>query len=247
MLILEEAMLLIENIVARHGLLTAVRDVSFSVNKGEVLAIIGANGAGKTTLFRTITGIHNNATGRVRLGGRDISQLGAAKRVAAGLAMVPEGRRLFSDMTVRENLQIAGENGRKGKWSIDRVLSAFPALKPILHSLAGNLSGGQRQAVAIGRALMTNPDAILFDEVSLGLSPIAIGGLYESLEILKKEGDTAMVIVEQDLDRAMSFSDRVACMLEGRVVLQGASAALTREAITSAYFGLDDGQSGERH
>jgi branched-chain amino acid transport system ATP-binding protein len=240
-------MLEIENIVARHGLLTAVRDVSLSVRKGEVLAVIGANGAGKTTLFRSMTGVHTNMTGRIRLGGTDISTWSPAKRVAAGVAMVPEGRRLFLDMTVRENLMVAGENGRRGRWSLERVLSALPVLRQILGSLAGNLSGGQRQAVAIGRALMTSPDVLLLDEVSLGLSPIAIGGLYESLETLKGEGETAMIVVEQDLKRATAFADRIICLLEGRVVLEGRAAELGHDEITSAYFGLGPLARAEVH
>jgi len=237
----------VENVVARHGLLTAVRDVSLTVAKGEVLAIIGANGAGKTTLFRSMTGVHTDMTGRIRLGGTDVSSWSPAKRVAAGLAMVPEGRRLFLDMTVRENLQVAGENSRKGRWNLERVLSALPSLRQILNSLAGNLSGGQRQAVAIGRALMTSPDVVLLDEVSLGLSPIAIGGLYESLEALKKEGETAIIVVEQDLARATAFADRVICLLEGRVVLQGRAAELSHDQITSAYFGLETMAGAEVH
>lgn len=240
-------MLDVENVVARHGLLTAVRDVSLTVAKGEVLAIIGANGAGKTTLFRSVTGVHANMTGRIRLGGTDIGSWSPARRVAAGLAMVPEGRRLFLDMTVRENLQVAGESGRKGRWNFERVLSALPSLRQILGSLAGNLSGGQRQAVAIGRALMTSPDVVLLDEVSLGLSPIAIGGLYESLEALKKEGETAMIVVEQDLARATAFADRIICLLEGRVVLQGKAADLSHDQITSAYFGLETMAGAEAH
>lgn len=232
-------MLEVENINARHGLLTAVHDASFKVGKGEVLGVIGANGAGKTTLFRSIAGVHGNCSGSVRLSGHDISALPAAKRVRAGLALVPEGRRLFGDMTVRENLQVAGENGRKGDWTLASVLDAFPALKPIIDMAAGNLSGGQRQTVAIARALMTNPDAILMDEVSLGLSPIAVDGLYDSLNALKKNAAMAIIVVEQDLARAMSFSDRLICVLEGNIVLEGASAELSREAVTAAYFGLN--------
>lgn len=240
-------MLDVESVVARHGLLMAVRDVSLNVRKGEVLAIIGANGAGKTTLFRSMTGVHTNMTGRIRLGGTEISSWSPAKRVAAGLAMVPEGRRLFLDMTVRENLQVAGENGRKGGWNLERVLAALPSLRQILNSPAGNLSGGQRQAVAIGRALMTSPDVVLLDEVSLGLSPIAIGGLYESLEALKREGETAMIVVEQDLARATAFADHIICLLEGRVVLEGRAADLSHDQITGAYFGLDAMAGAEVH
>ncbi len=238
-------MLEVMNIEARHGLLSAVRGVSLKVGKGEVLGVVGANGAGKTTLFRAITGIHTNMMGSVMLNGRDISGLSPSHRVSAGLAMVPEGRRLFPDMSVQENLQVAGENGRKGQWTLEKVLEAFPALKPIIKSAAGNLSGGQRQAVAIGRALMTNPDFIIMDEVSLGLSPIAIEGLYESLEALKADGETGIIVVEQDLRRAIKFSDRLICMLEGSMVLEGAADTLTHEEITAAYFGIDTAAHGE--
>ncbi len=238
-------MLEVNDIEARHGLLTAVRGVSLAVRKGEVLGVIGANGAGKTTLFRAITGVHGNMSGTIRLNGKDIGALPPAKRVKAGLAMVPEGRRLFPDMSVKENLQVAGENGRAGDWTLAKVLEAFPALKPILNSAAGNLSGGQRQAVAIGRALMTNPDVIIMDEVSLGLSPIAIEGLYQSLEDLKRASETAMIVVEQDLNRATQFSDRLICMLEGAVVLEGAASELSHAAITNAYFGLETSEHQE--
>jgi len=231
-------MLDVKNLVAGHGLLTAVRDVDFSIGTGEVLGIIGANGAGKTTLFRTLAGVHPAHSGSILLDGRDVTALSASRRVAQGIAMVPEGRRLFVDMSVRENLLVAGENGRKGGWTLTSVLDALPSLKPLLGVATGGLSGGQRQAVAIGRALMSNPKVLLLDEVSLGLSPVAIEGLYEQLAGLRQRGDTAMIVVEQDLDRAMEFSDRVLCMLEGRIVLEGQPRALGRQAITEAYFGL---------
>jgi branched-chain amino acid transport system ATP-binding protein len=229
----------VQGVVARHGLLTAVRDVSFSVARGEVLAIVGANGAGKTTLFRTISGVHPASAGYIRLDGADIGGLRPHERVMAGVAMVPEGRRLFSEMSVLENLQVAGENGRKGDWTIDSVSDALPILKPLMRQAAGSLSGGQRQAVAIGRALMCNPALLLLDEVSLGLSPAMIQELYDSLEGIKKAGNTTMVLVEQDLDRVMSFSDRIVCLLEGQIVLEGAAAALGKAEVTNAYFGLD--------
>jgi branched-chain amino acid transport system ATP-binding protein len=228
----------IENLVACHGLLTAVRGVSFAVARGEVLGIIGANGAGKTTLFRTICGVHLAAGGTIRLDGTDITGAPPYKRVAAGLSMAPEGRRLFADMTVADNLRVAGETGRKGFWTRDTVLDALPALKPLVGALAGGLSGGQRQAVAIGRALMSNPAVLLLDEVSLGLSPIAVEGLYNSLAGLKQNGETTMVLVEQDLDRSMAFSDRIICMLEGEIALEGKPGELGKQPITDAYFGL---------
>lgn len=227
----------VENLIAGHGLLTAVRNVSFGVAEGSALAVVGANGAGKTTLFRTISGVHRAQSGRVLLDGRDASAFGAPKRVAAGIAMVPEGRRLFGDMTVRENLQVAGEHGRDGPWNLGRVIEALPALEPIMDRPAGVLSGGQRQSVAIGRALMCNPSVLLLDEVSLGLSPIAVEGVYRSLAQLRDAGAT-MVLVEQDLDRALAFADHIVCMLEGRIVLAGAPGDVTRDAITAAYFGL---------
>ena len=231
-------MLSVRNLVAGHGLLTAVRDVSFDVRAGEVLGIIGANGAGKTTLFRTLSGVHPANSGTIVLDGADVTALAPFRRVASGIAMVPEGRRLFIDMTVRENLQVAGENGRAGVWTLESVLAALPVLAPLLNVVTGGLSGGQRQAVAIGRALMSNPKVLLLDEVSLGLSPVAIEGLYEQLAGLRGRGDTAMIVVEQDLDRAMAFSDRVICLLEGRIVLEGKPDALGKPAITEAYFGL---------
>jgi len=215
-----------------------VREVSFRVGPGEVLGVIGANGAGKTTLFRTLAGVHPATSGTIALEGTDVTWTTPSRRVAAGIAMVPEGRRLFSDMTVRENLLVAGENGRAGTWTLETVLDALPSLKPLLPVPTGGLSGGQRQAVAIGRALMSNPKVLLLDEVSLGLSPVAIEGLYEQLAGLKARGDTAMVVVEQDLDRAMTFSDRVVCMLEGRIALEGEPQRLGKPAITEAYFGL---------
>ncbi len=228
----------VENLVAGHGLLTAVRGVSFQVPEGSALAVVGANGAGKTTLFRTIAGVHRAETGRVLLAGRDVGALGAPRRVAAGLAMVPEGRRLFGDMTVLENLRVAGDHGRAGQWTLDTVLDALPALKPLLHRPAEVLSGGQRQAAAIGRSLMCNPSVLLLDEVSLGLSPVAVDSLYQSLALLRGAG-TTMVLVEQDLDRILGFADRIVCMLEGRIVLEGAARALGRDDITAAYFGLE--------
>ena len=231
-------MLAVDNLVAGHGLLTAVRDVSFRVAAGEVLGIIGANGAGKTTLFRALSGVHPTVSGTIALDGVEVTTLTPSRRVASGIAMVPEGRRLFVDMSVKENLLVAGENGRAGAWTLESVVVALPSLAPLLNVVTGGLSGGQRQAVAIGRALMSNPKVLLLDEVSLGLSPVAIEGLYEQLAGLKGRGDTAMIVVEQDLDRAMEFSDRVICMLEGRIALEGAPAALGKQAITDAYFGL---------
>jgi branched-chain amino acid transport system ATP-binding protein len=228
---------------ARHGLLHAVRGVSFTVAEGETLALVGANGAGKTTLLRTIAGAHRASAGRVELDGRDVTREPAHVRVARGIALVPEGRRLFPGLTVDENLQLAGRV-RRGYWTLERVLEVFPLLGPLRKRRAEALSGGEQQAVAIGRALMTNPRVLLLDEASLGLAPKAVDAVYRSLETLIEHG-TTILLVEQDLRRAQRVASRIVCMLEGRVVLEGDAKALTREQITEAYFGLR-GERGVR-
>jgi branched-chain amino acid transport system ATP-binding protein len=169
------------------------------------------------------------------------------ERVGLGIALVPEGRRLFGGLTVEENLQVAGGRARTGPYDVEAVLDAFPILRPLRRRRAASLSGGEQQAAAIGRALMTNPRVLLLDEVSLGLAPVAVDTVYASLRALIERGAT-LVLVEQDLARALQTSSRVICMLEGRVVLEGASGELTREQITEAYFGLRRGAAspGER-
>ena len=231
------SVLAVESLDVRHGLLQAVRDVSFSVERGETLALVGANGAGKTTLLRAIAGAHLPGGGRILLGDADITLVPAHRRVGMGVTLVPEGRRLFAEMTVEENLLLGKTSGRVGDWSVDRVLEMFPNLRPRRHARAGNLSGGEQQATAIGRALMTNPEILLLDEVSLGLSPLVVDRVYASLQTLIDSG-TTIVLVEQDLSRAMDVADRVLCMLEGRVVLERGKADVSREEITQAYFGL---------
>ena len=231
------SLLAVESIEAGYGLLQAVRGVSLTLDAGETVALVGANGAGKTTLMRTIAGAHQAAAGKVSLDGRDVTRVPAYRRVALGVALVPEGRRLFPGLTVEENLRMGAATRRPGRWNIDSVLEAFPLLGPLRRRRAGSLSGGEQQATAIGRALMSNPIVLLLDEVSLGLSPIAVEAVYESLRIVVGEGTTAL-LVEQDLDRALSFANRVVCMLEGRVVLEGPAEPAAREKITEAYFGL---------
>lgn len=237
------SLLAVENLHVRHGLLEAVRDVSFGVAEGETVALIGANGAGKTTLLRAIAGAHRPAAGRIMLGDKDVTEVPAYRRVGLGVALVPEGRRLFSAMTVEENLLVAGASGRKGPWNVAKVLDAFPMLKARRNARAGNLSGGEQQATAIGRALMTNPRVLLLDEVSLGLSPLAVDQVYASLQSLISEGAT-LLLVEQDLKRTLRVATRVICMLEGRVVLRGRAGEVTREQILEAYFGLQRNGGG---
>lgn len=230
------AALTLTDLVGRHGQLQAIKGLSLSVAANEVLAVIGANGAGKTTLMRMIAGLHPVAEGSILLHGSPVTAMPAHDRVKAGIALSPEGRRLFGDMTVAENLTIAAENGRRGDWTLATVCDAFPQLTPLLSRPAAGLSGGQRQAVAIGRALIANPSVLLLDEVSLGLSPAAVEGLYASLSGLK--GHVTLLVVEQDLTRAMGFASRLICMAEGVLELEGTPANLTRQQITDAYFGI---------
>ena len=238
------SLLKIEGLEARHGLLTAVQGISLEIEQGETLALVGANGAGKTTLLRTLAGVHPVAAGRIVFDGLDVSALPAYRRAAAGLALVPEGRKLFPAMTVQENLLVALSAKRDGRWNLGTVLEAFPQLKPKLKAAAGTLSGGQQQAVAIGRALMTNPRMLLLDEVSLGLSPLAVQGVYDSLRTLMgKSTDkgaaqgTTVVLVEQDLQRTFAVADVIVCMLEGRVVASGRANEMTRDQVMAYYFG----------
>ncbi len=230
-------LLSVEGLVVRHGLLQAVREVTFAVSEGETLAIVGANGAGKTTLLRAIAGAHRPAAGRIVFEGADITQVPAHRRVELGIALVPEGRRLFTDMTLEENLLVAGSVRRKGPWTLDTVLDAFPLLAPRRKARAASLSGGEQQATAIARALMTNPRLLLLDEVSLGLAPVVVEGVYRSLRTLI-EGGATIVLVEQDLNRALTVATRVICMLEGRIVLEGEASELSRDQVVGAYFGL---------
>jgi branched-chain amino acid transport system ATP-binding protein len=229
------ALLEVSDLDVRHGLLQAVRGVSLTLDAGETLALVGANGAGKSTLLRAIAGGGPRpAGGSVRFDGADITRLRAHDRVRRGIALVPEGRHLFGSLTVEENLQVAA---RPGPWTVDAVLEAFPMLRERRRHRAARLSGGERQATAIGRALMANPRLLLLDEVSLGLAPVAVDDVYRSLRGVI-EGGTAVVLVEQDLTRALATAARVACMLEGRLVLQGRAGEVTREQVTDAYFGL---------
>ncbi|MFZ0920732.1 MAG: ABC transporter ATP-binding protein [Candidatus Dormiibacterota bacterium] len=231
------SLLEVRSVDAQYGLLKAVRGVSLTIDEGETRALVGANGAGKTTLLSVIAGAHRPAAGTIIFDGVDITRVPAHKRVGLGIALVPEGRRLFPGLSVEENLSIAGARRREGAWTVDRVFEIFPMLQPRRRQRAATLSGGEQQATAIGRALMCNPRLILLDEVSLGLAPMAVASVYDSLRGLISSG-TTVVIVEQDLGRALTVSTRVTCMLHGEIVLEGKSSALTREQITAAYFGV---------
>ena len=230
-------LLQVDSLEARHGLLVAVQGLTLTVHQGETLALVGANGAGKSTLLRTIAGAHRSSAGRISLDEQDITALDSHQRVRRGLALVPEGRKLFGDLTVWENLMVAGRRARPGSWNVDTVMQAFPMLVPLRDLRASSLSGGQQQATAIGRALMTNPRLLFVDEVSLGLSPVAVDAVYESMATLIASGAT-VVLVEQDLTRALRVADRVVCMLNGRIVLEAATSEVTRAQVTEAYFGV---------
>jgi branched-chain amino acid transport system ATP-binding protein len=231
------SLLEVRSVDANYGLLQAVRNVSLTIDEGETHALIGANGAGKTTLLRVVAGAHRPAAGSVFFDGADITRVPAHKRVSLGIALVPEGRRLFPGLSVEENLKVAEGRRGDGAWTVDRVLEIFPMLQSRRTQRASTLSGGEQQATAIGRALMCNPRLLLLDEVSLGLAPKAVAAVYESLRGLIGSG-TTVVLVEQDLGRALAVASRVTCMLHGQVVLEGAASTLTRAEITAAYFGV---------
>lgn len=235
---MRDPLLQMRGLEAFYGDFQALYGVDLEVAEGEILAIIGANGAGKTTLMRSICGLLVNGTNQITFRGQDISTLRADEVAARGLAMVPEGRQLFPSLSVRENLMIGAQVGRKGAWDLSAVYTLFPILKERKDLPSTSLSGGQQQMVAIGRALMSNPDLILFDEISLGLAPIIIKDIYDALPGIIGDGMTA-IIVEQDITRALSVSTRVYCLQEGRVSLEGASDTVSREDISRAYFGIE--------
>ena len=230
-------LLSVEAVEARYGDFQALFGIDIEVNAGESVAIIGANGAGKSTLLRSIMGQVAVPAGRIVFEGEDLADVSANDRVGRGIALVPEGRRLFPSLSVRENLIIGSHAGRPGPWTVDKVVEALPLLERLLDRSSAKLSGGEQQAVAIGRALMSNPDLLLLDEVSLGLAPVVVRQLYGALSEIRA-GGTTMVVVEQDIGQALAMADRVYCMLEGRVSLSGAVDEVDQSAITAAYFGV---------
>lgn len=220
-----------------HGQLRAVSDVSLEVARGEVLAVIGANGAGKSTLLRTIAGLHRPTTGTILRDGTPVTASSPEARVMAGISLVPEGRRLFASMTVEENLLVGRHRRRPGPWTMERVNALFTWMPERRRQLASQLSGGEQQAVAISRALLANPDVLLLDELSLGLSPRVVRQIYALVPALLAEG-MAILLVEQDVSQALRVATRIQCMLEGRTTLAGRPDEFTPEQIERAYFGL---------
>jgi branched-chain amino acid transport system ATP-binding protein len=231
------ALLAAQGLEAFYGDAQALFGIDFMLERGELVAIIGANGAGKSTLLKCLTGLVRAPREAVQFKGEAIGGLPPGEIVRRGLAMVPEGRRLFPSLSVEENLLIGGLTRRPGPWNLQRLYALFPILAEKRQDPATSLSGGQQQMVALGRALMSNPEVLLCDELSLGLAPIVIREIYAAMPAITREGMT-VVIVEQDVTLAQRVSQRVYCLQEGRVSLQGRSDVLSREQISHAYFGV---------
>jgi branched-chain amino acid transport system ATP-binding protein len=231
------ALLAASGLTAFYGDAQALFGIDFDLHEGETVAIIGANGAGKSTFLKALTGLVRAKPEHIRFRSEAIGGLPPGEIVKRGIALVPEGRRLFPSLSVEENLLMGAFAQRPGPWSLQRLFKLFPILEQKRGYPGTSLSGGQQQMVAIGRALMSNPSVLLCDELSLGLAPIVIKEIYDALPSICAEGMTA-VIVEQDVSTAQQVSQRIYCFQEGRVSLQGASNLLTREQISKAYFGV---------
>ncbi|MDZ5452163.1 ABC transporter ATP-binding protein [Labrys sp. ZIDIC5] len=231
------ALLETRSLTAFYGDFQALFGVDMALAEGQTVAIIGANGAGKTTLMRSIAGVLKNAADQIRFDGRPVGDLAAPDVLALGVAMVPEGRKLFPSLSVEENLLI-GRYGRAvgGFWSLEAIYEMFPILKERRHNPGSALSGGQQQMVAIGRALMSNPRVLLCDELSLGLAPVVIKDIYAAFPKIRDSG-ASIVIVEQDIGQALKVASHVYCMMEGRITLSGRPSDISREQIHAAYFG----------
>jgi branched-chain amino acid transport system ATP-binding protein len=230
-------MLATHNLTAFYGDFQALFGIDLEVHPGEIVSIIGANGAGKSTFLKTITGLLKAPREAVSFEQRQIGGLPAHRIAAAGIAMVPEGRRLFESLSVEENLRMGAYARRRGRFDLDAVYALLPVLKEKRAQPSTSLSGGQQQMAAIGRALMANPRLLICDEISLGLAPIVVKEIYEILGRIRQDGLTA-IIVEQDVGMAQLFSDRLYCFQEGRVSLTGRSSTLTHAEISKAYFGV---------
>ncbi len=232
-----EPLLDVRDVDVFYGDFHALFGVSLLVETGAVVAVIGANGAGKSTLLKTIAGLMAPRRGEITFDGEAIGGAPAFAMVRQGIALVPEGRRLFPSLTVEENLLIGGQSRRSGPWTLARIYELFPALAERRHLPAPALSGGQQQMAAIARALMANPRLLLCDEISLGLAPIVVRDIYARLPRIVAEG-LSLIIVEQDIVQALKAANYVYCLQEGGVALQGKAAEMTRENISAAYFGV---------
>ena len=233
------AMLKVENMNVYYGAIHAVKDISFEVNEGEIVTLIGANGAGKSTTLQTISGLLHSRTGSIEFCGENIAGVPAHKLVGKGLAQVPEGRRIFLQMSVEENLDMGGFTRPNGELddSIAQVYEQFPRLKERRKQVAGTLSGGEQQMLAMGRALMSKPKLLMLDEPSMGLAPILVEQIFEIIQSLHKAG-TTILLVEQNAQMALSVADRGYVLETGKIVTTGTGAALLEdESVKKAYLG----------
>lgn len=233
----EPLLLETRQLTAHYGDFQALFGLDITMAEGETVAIIGANGAGKSTFLKSLAGLLRSDHNAIRFKGEPIGDLPAHRVTGLGIALVPEGRRLFPSLSVEENLLLGRYSKRQGPWSLERVYKLFPILRERRANPSTALSGGQQQMVAIGRALLANPSLLLCDEISLGLAPVVIKDIYAALPSITAEG-TSVLLVEQDIGQALSVAHRVYCFQEGRITLQGRPSELTREEISHAYFGI---------
>jgi branched-chain amino acid transport system ATP-binding protein len=233
----QQALLEVRDLVVHHGQLRALDAMSLTVFPGEVYAIIGANGAGKSTLLRTIAGLHRPTTGSVVFDGTDVTTQRPEYRARQGIVMVPEGRRLFESLSVEENLRVGAAYARPGPWTIEQVYEMFGWMRERRNQRTAQLSGGEQQTVAIGRALVANPRVLLLDELSLGLAPVVVQRIYGMLPQILATGLTVL-LVEQDVSQALRVASHIHCLLEGQTTMQGRPADVTAEKVEAAYFGL---------
>ena len=234
------SMLKVENLSVHYGMIQAVRDVSFEVNEGEVVSLIGANGAGKTSILRTISGLVRPSAGKIKFLGQDIQKVPAQKIVAAGLSQVPEGRHVFPGLTVMENLEMGAflkKDREENQANLKKVFSRFPRLEERKNQDAATLSGGEQQMLAMGRALMSTPKLLLLDEPSMGLAPIFIQEIFDIIQDIQKQG-TTVLLIEQNANKALSIADRGYVLETGKVVLSGTGKELlASEEVRKAYLG----------
>jgi branched-chain amino acid transport system ATP-binding protein len=231
-----DVLLDVKSLTVHHGQLCAVDDVSFEVHQGEVLTMVGANGAGKSTLLRTVAGLHRQTSGTIAFNGIDLGKLAPQRRVRLGISLVPEGRRLFASLTLEENLKVGAHRNTKGAFTIERIYELFDWMPARRRQRAWQFSGGEQQAIAIGRALVANPQLLLLDELSLGLAPIVIERIYALIPDIVAHG-VGILLVEQDVALGVGVANRVHCLLEGKTSLVGTPAELTPQQIERAYFG----------